>query len=1096
MPPADDKFRHAHYYVAMQNALSQQTVAKHLLDLPKRFSERPEFIECVDALRKGQPATFDSVWGSACALITAALATTLDQILIVTTDSRAQDFLMDDLSSFFDGQVDRFPSHLPGDVTATNVDPEYGERLRLLKSIANREAGSIIVATVPALLQPTPSREAIFGQAKKIRVGDQLNVDEFIAWLLAHRFHRTTAVELPGEFSMRGGIIDVFAADWEAPVRIELFDDEIESLRQFETSTQLSNANLQEIEVAVVSQDSVADSHLFEFLPEGTVVLLHEPEHLLEHCTRFLERSPEGERLFSWESLNQQWANFPLASASQITSGFVGARWQLPIESVEKFSGDIGDLKLQVDRLYRDSGEKQTLYVLAKVEGELPRVREILSSTAAASQEHLHFGVGCVHAGFRIRDRQEVIVGCDQMFHRTELRRTGKKRLSKAIDSFLDLREGDLVVHLAHGIGRFRGLEMLDKDGQMTEHLVLEFYGGTKLYVPATKIDLVQKYIGGSKTRPVLAKIGGKAWVKQKANVESAIADMAAEMIELQAQRSGQAGIAFGQDTDWQHEFEQSFPFRETPDQLTAIEAIKHDMQTPESMDRLLCGDVGFGKTEVAMRAAFKAVENGYQVGVLVPTTILAEQHYKNFRERMGGFPIRIGKLSRFATAKEIKETKAGLASGAVDIAIGTHRLVSKDIKFCNLGLVIIDEEQRFGVEHKERLKTLRSAVDVLTMSATPIPRTLHMSLVGVRAISNLETAPAERSGVQTKVLRYNNEVIRDGILREVGRGGQVFFVHNRVKDIHLVKQRLESLIPEVSFRFGHGQMNERDLEDVMTDFIGGKFDCLIATTIVESGLDIPNANTIFINDADRYGLSDLHQLRGRVGRDKRRAYCYLLIAPQKHLNPVAAKRLQAIETYSEMGAGFQISMRDLEIRGAGNLLGSQQSGHIATIGYELYCQLLETAVRRLKHMPAKMQVHVEVDLPVAAYLPDDYVIDRRQKIDLYRRLTRMERFDQVDEIAAELKDRFGKIPPPAKRLIKVANLRLEAALWQIHLITMQDKYLTFKFSDRSRIAQLSKVRPIIRIVDDETAMVTLKETVIKPAKLLSLVKSLLQPPS
>ena len=507
----------------MQNALSQQDVAYYLLTLPKRFSERPEFIECVQALHKGQPTTFDSVWGSACALIAATLATAIDQILVVTTDSRAQDFLIDDLSSFFDGQVDRFPSHLLSDANTTSVDPEYGERLRLLKSISSCEAGSIIVATVPALLQPTPSRESIFGQAKKIRVGDQLDVDKFIAWLLEHRFHRTTAVELPGEFSIRGGIIDVFAADWEAPVRIELFDDEIESLRQFETVTQLSNANLQEIEVAVVSQDSVADSHLFEFLPDNTVVLLHEPESLLEHCTRYLERRSEGERLFSWETLNQQWAGFALASASQVTSGYAGARWQLPIESVEKFSGDIGDLKLQVDRLYRDSGAEQKLYVLAKVEGELPRVREIFSSTAAASQGHLHFGVGCVHAGFRIRDQQEVIIGCDQMFHRTELRRTGKKRLSKAIDSFLDLREGDLVVHLAHGIGRFRGLEMLDKDGQMTEHLVLEFYGGTKLYVPATKIDLVQKYIGGSKTRPVLAKIGGKSWVKQRANVESCL---------------------------------------------------------------------------------------------------------------------------------------------------------------------------------------------------------------------------------------------------------------------------------------------------------------------------------------------------------------------------------------------------------------------------------------------------------------------------------------------------------------------------------------------------------------------------------------------
>jgi transcription-repair coupling factor (superfamily II helicase) len=624
----------------------------------------------------------------------------------------------------------------------------------------------------------------------------------------------------------------------------------------------------------------------------------------------------------------------------------------------------------------------------------------------------------------------------------------------------------------------------------------LEFYGGSKLYVPATKIDLVQKYIGGTKTRPVLAKIGGKSWAKQKANVESAVTDMAADMIELQASRNDQAGIAFGADTDWQHEFEQSFPFRETPDQLTAIEAIKFDMQTPQAMDRLLCGDVGFGKTEVAMRAAFKAVENGYQVGLLVPTTILAEQHFKNFNERMSEFPLKIGKLSRFNTPAETKKTIAGLASGEIDIAIGTHRLVSKDVKFCNLGLVVIDEEQRFGVEHKERLKSLRSSVDVLTMSATPIPRTLHMSLVGVRDISNLETAPSDRSGVQTKVLRYNNEVIRKAILRELGRGGQIFFVHNRVKDIHLVQQRLQTLVPEATFKFGHGQMPERELESVMTEFIAGKFDCLIATTIIESGLDIPNANTIFVNDADRYGLSDLHQLRGRVGRDKHRAYCYMLIAPQKHLNPTAAKRLQAIETFSEMGAGFQISMRDLEIRGAGNLLGTQQSGHIATIGYELYCQLLETAVRRLKHMPAKLSTHVEIDLPVAAFLPDDYVEDRRQKIDLYRRMTRLERFDQIDEIREELRDRFGKIPPSVKRLIEVAKLKLEAAVWQIHTVTMQDKYLTFKFNDRARIAQLAKVRPIIRIVDDETALVTLKETKIAPGKLLALVKSLLQPPA
>ena len=494
------------------------------------------------------------------------------------------------------------------------------------------------------------------------------------------------------------------------------------------------------------------------------------------------------------------------------------------------------------------------------------------------------------------------------------------------------------------------------------------------------------------------------------------------------------------------------------------------------------------------MRAAFKAVENGYQVGVLVPTTILAEQHYKNFKERMGEFPLDIAKLSRFCTTQEMKENVERLQKGRVDIVIGTHRLVSKDVKFFNLGLVIIDEEQRFGVEHKERLKSIRSSVDVLTMSATPIPRTLHMSLVGVRDISNLETPPDDRSAVATKVLRFNNETIRTGILRELNRGGQIFFVHNRVNDIHLIQQKLESLIPEATFRFGHGQMHETELEEVMTEFIAGKFDVLIATTIIESGLDIPNANTIFINDADRYGLSDLHQLRGRVGRYKHKAYCYLLIEPHKHLNPTAARRLQAIETFSDMGAGFAISMRDLEIRGAGNLLGTQQSGHIATIGYELYCQLLENAVRHLKHMPAKLSIHVEVDLPVAAFLPDSYVVDRRQKIDLYRRLTRLERFDQIEELRSELRDRFGKIPPAVRRLLSLSELKLDAAVYQILSISMEDKYLTFKFQDRGRFSQLSKIRPVIRIIDDHTAMVTLKEGKIHPTKMLALVKSLLQP--
>jgi len=494
------------------------------------------------------------------------------------------------------------------------------------------------------------------------------------------------------------------------------------------------------------------------------------------------------------------------------------------------------------------------------------------------------------------------------------------------------------------------------------------------------------------------------------------------------------------------------------------------------------------------MRAAFKAVENGYQVAVLVPTTILAEQHYRSFRDRMSEFPLTIEKLSRFATAQQQKTTVTGLKKGRVDIVVGTHRLASKDVEFNNLGLVIIDEEQRFGVAVKERLKSIRSTVDVLTMSATPIPRTLHMSLVGVRDISNLETPPADRLAVETRVTRWDDEVLRRAILREVGRGGQVYFVHNRVNDIHVIKSRLQHIVPDVSIDVGHGQMNENDLADVMTRFINGKFDLLLATTIVESGLDIPNANTMIIDEADRYGLADLHQLRGRVGRHKNRAYCYLLLDPHKHVSPLAAKRLHAIQQYSAIGSGFAISMRDLEIRGAGNLLGTEQSGHIAAVGYELYCQMLENAVRVAKQMPRKMSIHVDVDLPLEAYLPDEYIVDRRAKIDFYRRLTRLEQFNHIRQIRDELVDRFGPLPPPAKRLMKLAAVKLEAAVWLINTIFIEDKYLGFKFDDLNRIQQLQKsFGSRLRIVDDKTAYITLKSPDIDPEKLLALVKSILK---
>ena len=1079
----------------MDQPTLQESAADRLFSLHEAFAASTEFKACVESLAEGGNATFDSVWGSSCALLCAAIAKQLSPLLVVVQDGKAADRLLDDLPTVFDQAIDLFPASLPQSSNSLAIDLEFGDRLRMVKSLLAGDQSPIIVTTVDALMQPVPAQNALQGNLRRVAEGDQIDVPDFVQWLTENGFHHTSAVELPGEFSHRGGIFDVFAADWVGPVRIELFDDEVESLRQFDTATQRSVANLSQIEISVFDQSQTDTGHVASYLPNNTILLYVEPENLNEQALRSIERAPNPDELIGWEQTQKELAHLAAATASQISAGHLGARWQLPVDSVEQFSGDIGDLRIQVDRIGVDpSGKPADVFVVARVAGELDRVKEILATTAAFQAGRIYLTVGCVHDGYRLRDRRTVVVGCDQMFHRTELRRRGRKKLGKAIDSFMDLREGDLIVHLSHGIGRFRGLKMLDKDGQRTEHLELEFYGGTRMYVPASKIDLVQKYIGGSKTRPVLAKIGGKSWAKQKASVQAAIEDLASEMIELQATRDGRPGIAFGADTTWQAEFEHSFPYRETPDQLTAIDSIKEDMQRAAPMDRLLCGDVGFGKTEVAMRAAFKAVENGFQVGMLVPTTILAEQHYKNFNERMGEFPLSIAKLSRFCSTAEMKENLAGIKSGRVDIAIGTHRLVSKDVEFNNLGLVIIDEEQRFGVQHKERLKTLRNSVDVLTMSATPIPRTLHMSLVGVRDISNLETAPEERSAVETKVLRFNAKVIREAILRELSRGGQTYFVHNRVNDIRVIEERLRSIVPEASIIVGHGQMPTEELEDVMNDFIAGKYDILLATTIIESGLDIQNANTIFINEADRYGLSDLHQLRGRVGRYKHQAFCYLMIEPHKHLNPTAAKRLQAIETFSEMGAGFAISMRDLEIRGAGNLLGTQQSGHIATIGYELYCQLLEKAVRRLKHMPAKLSIHVEVDLPIAAFLPDEYVSDRRQKIDLYRRLTRLEKFEQIAELRAEIEDRFGPLPEPAKRLMRLSQLKLEAALWQVTAIYLQDKYLTFKFQDRRRFEQLAHGRKVLRIIDDKTALVTLKSAIIEPDKMLALVKSLLQP--
>lgn len=1074
----------------MAGTIPHQSAAEQLKGLIGRLAEVDGFERCVEALRNNEPAIFDSVWGSACALLVAALNSQCQSpLVVVCKDDQTADDLFDDLELFEIEDAVRWRAVQTFGSAEFLMDEAYGERQSICQSIIAGEVPSVMVASIQALMQATTSPEQLRASMHRIVVGKTLDVEQLRGWLDESGFHETSAVELPGEYSIRGGLIDVFSPESQRPVRIELFDDEVDSIREFNVATQRSEQQLQSTEISV-SKLRDFSSDLAAFVPDAWCLWAY-PQEIKEAAEAYHSRNSENESIYSWAEIQKRMAGLAPATADQLATSTSTAYCALPVESLDHVNDSEEDAKTQLDVI---SAGHET-HVVARVDGELERLNELFQSTAIAAKGKLRLSVGCVHRGYRWLQPKTIVMGVDQLFKRGQLRRVPKRKVGKAIDSFLDLNDGDLVVHLAHGIGRYRGLKTLTRDGYTSEHLQLEFRGGTLIYVPTAQIDFVQKYIGGTKSRPQLSKIGGTTWLKNKKAAESAVSDMASEMMEIQAARASRTGIAFANDTNWQLEFEHSFPYHETPDQLSAIAAIKEDMQTAKPMDRLLCGDVGFGKTEVGMRAAFKAVESGYQVAVLVPTTVLAEQHYKTFRERFSEFPFDIAKLSRFCTNAEQKETVDGLEQGRIDIVIGTHRLASEDVKFRNLGLLIIDEEQRFGVAVKEKLKSLRTSVDVLTMSATPIPRTLHMSLIGVRDIANLETAPEDRLAVETKVTRFNNELIRDAILRELNRGGQIYFVHNRVMDIHEVYEKLKYIVPEASVVIGHGQMAEGELSKVMTDFIQGRYDVLLATTIIESGLDIPNANTIFIDEADRYGLSDLHQLRGRVGRYKNRAYCYLLLDPKKHLNPNAAKRLQAIERYSNIGAGFSIAMRDLEIRGAGNLLGTEQSGHIAAVGYELYCQLLENAVRQLKREPAKVSINVDIDLPITAWIPDEYVPDRKQKIELYRRISRTNQFDEIRELRQEMIDRYGKIPKPTVTMLKLREMKLEAAIWQIEAIFMEGQYLGFRYLNRDRIAQLSKLnKNIIRIVDDKKAYVGLKNVKIAPEKLLEIVKAILNP--
>ncbi|MFO0935073.1 MAG: transcription-repair coupling factor [Gemmataceae bacterium] len=1060
------------------------------------------------ALKENDSGTIDGAWGSSSALGVAGLAHSLPgpHLVLVPTVADITPWV-EDLTSFTGARPDIFPAFDTWPVVNHRgvIPAELASRLRVLQKLTSSSSSShLIVAPIAAVCQPVPARDELSGRGRKVKVGDTLAPGDLTQWLIDHGYKRVESVEYHGEFAKRGGIVDIYPGDATDPLRFEFFGDELESIRVFAAVSQRSLDTRQEVVLLGLddkSKSTLSKSYGFitDYLPAGAIVVLVEPGDLKEQAKHFYDRVADPTGLFGVADTFRNLMSRPTVAVSAMPRPSVEASVHLRVESVERFSGNVKRVRDELDTV---AGKGQ-VYIACQSEAEVHRLTDVLKAGQLAESHRVQLVTGHVRAGFRLVDANIVVLGSHELFHKDLLppgvkagavAKSGRKIESRAIDSFLDLSEGDYVVHIAHGIARFRGMRMLPKvrtaestarpdeielaeetlramPTAVEENLILEFRDGVMLYVPASRIDLVQRYVGGSQLQPELSKLGGSAWARKKDRVSEAVRDMAAEMIQIQAMRAALPGAPLPPDTEWQEEFEGAFPFRETPDQASAIEDLKRDLEKPKPMDRLLCGDVGFGKTEVALRAVFKAIDNGKQVAVLVPTTVLAEQHARTFTQRLAEYPFLVEVLSRFKTAKQQKETLKRVAAGEVDVVIGTHRLVSKDVKFKDLGLVIIDEEQKFGVEAKERLKHLRAQVHILTMTATPIPRTLHGALVGVREISSLETPPLDRHPVETRIIRWDEQLLRHAIYRELNRGGQIYFVHNRVQDILDVAAKVAHIAPEARIMVGHGQMEDAELEKAMVAFVKKEADILVATTIVESGLDIPNANTIFIDEADRYGLADLHQLRGRVGRTSTRAYAYLIVDEHKLVLPNAQRRLKAIEEFAALGSGFKIAMRDLEIRGAGNILGTEQSGHIAAVGYEMYCTLLENAVRQLQNLPPKVAIEVNVDLPWPAYLPRDYVPGQKLRIEVYRRLARLREMKRLTEFRDELKDRYGPPPEPAEWLLKTTEIRMLCVKWQIAGIHRDGQDLVFRYRNRKRIEELTrKSAGRLKVVDDQSA--------------------------
>jgi len=1025
-----------------------------------------------------------------------------------------------------------------------DVTPEaglVGERLRALTMLLRGEP-RIFVASAAAAFQRCLPPEALRPAFAALSKGDTVDREELVARLAGMGYEREDMVDSPGQMSVRGGVIDIYPAGARDPVRVELFGDEIESVRAFDPASQRSYEEIEGLTVLpareVLLSEGAAEEALprieeaargqaellrstgkdleadrleartgelvealreggyrrgveyllpffyperataLDYVPEDAIVVVDEPVRLAEEYERFekdlmelqMARLDQGLLLPLPEPLH-----LPLEAARREirrrrvleiglfelpSEGEAATRVGVSSQPMEEFTGDIRQIAMNLER-WQQQGMR---VVIATRQGD--RLIELLDEAGVGGMVREEAGSEprggqivishrALNEGFKLPDARLVALTDREIFGWRRVRRPIRRRAAEGapIGSLTDLKAGDYVVHINHGVGIYRGLARRGPEGAEREYLLIEYAEGDKLYVPTEQFDRVQKYLGGEEERPQVHRLGGSEWERAKRRARKSAQEMAGELIRLYAARQKQPGHEFAPDTPWQREMEDGFEYEETPDQLTAIMAVKEDMEAPRPMDRLVCGDVGYGKTEVAIRAAFKAVMDGKQVAVLVPTTVLAQQHYTTFKERLSPYPVRIEMLSRFRSKSELAKVVEALEAGTVDIVIGTHRLLSKDIAFKDLGLVVVDEEQRFGVRHKERLKQLRTTVDVITMTATPIPRTLHMALSGIRDMSVINDPPEGRTAVITRTLPREDGLTREAILRELERGGQVYVVHNRVESISHVAEHIKGLAPNARVVVAHGQMNERQLEDAMLQVYAGEAHVLVCTTIIENGLDIPNVNTLLVTDSDRLGLAQLYQLRGRVGRSTRQAYAYLMWTPYKRLTETAEKRIEAIREFSELGSGFKIALRDLEIRGAGNLLGAQQHGFIASVGFELYMQMLSEAVQEAKGEAPAPRLEVSVDLPVAAYLPEDYAPDRNQRIDLYRRLAAVPERGKLEQVAGEIADRFGgPLPEAAGNLVRLAGVKIRCAEAGVQRIGMEGNLAMLMLADDRRL--------------------------------------------